>query len=288
LTLSIVFLLETLSSQNKLAFQESKQIVAPVTKTWSGFHFCKALPLWAIVAADLAGSNSLKSGIQQIDGQRSTSSVVKSSVVVTSPALYSLDKYGLEGLSFNGQSYLANGQRAGTYIVTGALFLDPAGNQKAYGWYSNSLDASAFRVTSDNSSSGSNPDYYQQVYRKRLADSVTFKQVWSSIDSQTLQIDTYITNNDSTDTLAQINWQYGLPLRIPGPANQYRNTIPIELGPQNHNGGYPAAFLSGTWGSLAIWMGDYSGTQNVHINYNSATQTATVPRCHCSTRVDPT
>src|SRR5262249_37587362 len=137
----------------------------------------------AIVAANLAVCNSLESGAQQMDGQKSTSSVVTSSVVVTSPAQYSLDKYGLECLSFNVKSYLAKGRGTGSYIVNGALFLDPAGNQKAYGWYSNSLDASAFRVTSDNSSSGSNPDYYQQVYRKGLADSVTFKQVWSSIDS---------------------------------------------------------------------------------------------------------
>ena len=107
-----------------------------------------------------------------------------------------------------------------------------------------------------------------------MADSFTIKIAYTPTDNRTLRIDTSITNNDATDTLSEINFFASfLQLQLPGPANQFNQNIPMDIGPLNQWGGYPVAFLGNTWGSVALWMGSYSTPADSFTCYGSSTQT---------------
>lgn len=184
---------------------------------------------------------------------------------------FTVNEVGLQTLSYNGQSYISSPLSVGSNMLASALFRTPAGTQNPYGWLpltlQNQLDISSAVRTTDNAS------YFQHVYRQGSADEFLIKQVFSTTDSNTLKVDTYITNNDPVDTLAQLDVYILLPFQIPSPANQYNYSIPIDLGAQNQWGGYPVALLSGAWGSIAWWMGDYSGAVDEICSYGSASQT---------------
>ena len=170
---------------------------------------------------------------------------------------FTIDANGLTSLSYAGQIYYL----ARPYFEVGnVIFRSPAGTEKNTGW--------ALPATK---TLGTNPaDYFQHVYGTGQPDSYTLKVVWSTPDSRTLQVDTYVTNNDSADTLARIDLAL-LNLQIPAQALQFNGNIPLSIGQPSD--ALPVGFLSNTWGSLAFWVGDYSKTTTLGAPYgNGQTQ----------------
>jgi hypothetical protein len=179
----------------------------------------------------------------------------------------SVNDIGLQTLTYNGQSYLLAPAGGGNYFFSEVVFRTPDGTRKSYDWNS-------FRRGDAKRSYTTSPVAFQQTYRSGLRHSITVKLTYTILDSRTLKIDDAVTNNDSTDSLARfyMDWTF-LPLQLPGTAKQFKGGIGIELGPLNKWGGYPVGFLSGTWGSLALWMGDYAGSDNLFSWYSKATDT---------------
>jgi hypothetical protein len=174
----------------------------------------------------------------------------------------SANDIGLETLTYNGQNYLSAPAGGGNYFFSEVVFQAPDGTRKSYDWNS-------FRRGDAKRSYTTNPVAFQQIYRSGLRHSITVKLTYTILDSRTLKIDDAVTNNDSTDSVArfQMDWTF-LPLQLPGTANQFKGGVGIALGPLNTWGGYPVGFLSGTWGSVALWMGDYAGTDNIFSWYS--------------------
>jgi hypothetical protein len=181
---------------------------------------------------------------------------------------------GLQTMTYNGINYLAVSQSIGNVLISDGSFRAPDGTNKQYGWGNSTLDQNAFAIGDAVRSYTSNPVAFKHVYRAGLSDSVTTKITYTRIDQRTLKIDTAVTNNDKTDTLARIHFTANfLPLLLPEAANQYNQNVPMDIGPLNQWGGYPVAFLGGHWGSVAIWMGNYASSQDVFTYYGNATQT---------------
>ena len=174
---------------------------------------------------------------------------------------YTFNKYGLQTLTYNGQSYLTSPVNGG--YIAGAVFQTPGGTQNGYGidhagGWNNGVGSSVMSTTSDS---------LQQVYNSGKQDSYTVKMQYGAPDSQTLKVDLYVTNNDSVDTLEQADMEYFLTLLTPGatPYNSYWWGSGANIGigriskGQNYYSPGPVTFLSGGWGSLAIYSDDYSG-----------------------------
>jgi len=198
---------------------------------------------------------------------------------------FSLNAAGIQGLSYNGQSFFDNSPTNGGGInVVSAMFRTPSGTENSYGMIANSLQPNLGSSTAVCTTDGAS--WFQQIYRSGQADQFTLKMVLTTPDTQTLQIDIYETNNDPTDTLAQIVLGYFLPLQLPGPATQYNNNVPMTLGAYDVNS-QPAQFLSGSWGSLAIWQNPISNYATFWCSYGSAGQTLFDPLeiCNYCTRV---
>jgi len=186
-----------------------------------------------------------------------------------------VDEVGLKDIRYNGQSYWFAGSAAsiGGTLVSRVRYKTPSGDIKLYGWYENSLQPQ-LSVGSASRSVLSNPLGFQHIYRNGLEDSFTVKVTYTPLDNRTLQIDTYVTNNDATNTLEFINLYSGfLPIKTPGPAREYNKNIPISIGPMNQWFRTPVAFLSGDWGSIAYWMQDYSTNWNTFAYYDNSAQT---------------
>jgi len=186
-----------------------------------------------------------------------------------------VDAVGLKDIKYNGQSYWFAGSAAsiGGTLVSSVRYKTPSGDIKPYGWYENSLQPQ-LSIGSATRSVLSNPSGFQHIYRDGLEDSFTVKVTYTPLDNRTLQIDTYVTNNDPTDTLEFINFYSGfLPIKTPGPAREYDSNIPLSIGPMNQWFKSPVAFLSGDWGSIAYWIEDYSTNWNTFAYYGGSAQT---------------
>jgi hypothetical protein len=164
---------------------------------------------------------------------------------------------GLTAISYNGQSYFQkNGLNDGniTFVASGTS------------------NVTLFNILSNLSQSYSsdNQTYVQTVYNNGQADSLTIKNVFSSADGKTLQVDTYITDNASSDTLATTNFNL-FPLTLPATATQATYSTD-DLNPQDARFSRPVGFLSNTWGSVAFLMNDYADA-NSNLSYGYATST---------------
>jgi hypothetical protein len=201
-----------------------------------------------------------------------------SALAQTTGVQVSVNDLGLQTLTYNGQSYLSIPATGGNYFFSEIVFRAPDGTTKSYDWYS-------FRRGDAVRSYTANPVQFQQTYRSGLKHSITVKLTYTVLDSRTLKIDDAVTNNDNTDVLVRFHMDGTfLPLQLPGTAKQFKGGVGIELGPLNKWGGYPVGFLSGGWGSVALWMGDYAGTANLFSWYSkpNTTQFKFVPQSYSS------
>ena len=182
---------------------------------------------------------------------------------------------GLQALSHNGQNYLTRPTSDQFSIISDAEFIAPDGTIRSYGGAKGSLDAAAFKISKAVRSVSVAKTSFEHTYRLGEADSVTVQVSYTPLDARTLKIDTTIRNNSPTNLLSGIRFGSAfLNLTLPGAANQYGGQLPIDIGPLNLWARSPAAFFSGPWGSLALWMGDYTGTQDVFAFYHAPDQTA--------------
>jgi len=174
----------------------------------------------------------------------------------TGQVQFTLDSNGLTGLSYAGQTYFF----ARPYFEVGNVtFRSPAGSEKGAGW-----------IQPTSKTVSTSPAYFEHVYNQGQPDQYTVRQVFSVSDTRTLQVDTYVTNNDPTDTLARIDLAL-VNFQIPGAALQYNNNVPLSIGqPADW---LPVGFLSNGWGSLAFWLGDYSKNTTITGSYGSTSQT---------------
>lgn len=182
-----------------------------------------------------------------------------------------LTKSGLQKLTYNGQPYLTATPSNGP-IVGSAYFKTPEGVSKSYGWTSDTLGHDDFYFSNASSSVSTNLDSFQHIYHPGKTDSLTLTIGFTPTDSRTLKVNITVKNNDSVDSLTQINLDYFFQLLLPGPANQYQNNIPIVLGVFGQNS-KPAQFWSGTWGSVAMWPDNYNNHTWFNMWYQSAGQT---------------
>lgn len=167
---------------------------------------------------------------------------------------FSLSDKCLTSLSYRGQSYYTTSI---SNLVEGATFRTPGGTESDTGWLGT---GGAVRTQGAN--------YFQHVYNSGKSHQFTVKLVWSRPDHRTLKVDSYVTNNDPTDTLARINLFF-LPVAVPGPiVGQllHYSIVADQLAAD------PAGFISGTWGSLAVWQ-DYPTLAFIHATYNDPAQT---------------
>lgn len=157
---------------------------------------------------------------------------------------FTVNSGGLSSLSYQGQSFYLAPQSSSS-VVGNVIFRTPSGVENSVGF-----------TVPTTKTLGSNPASLQYVYRQGQADSYTVKVVWSTADSRTLQVDAYVTNNDSTDTLARIQLA-DLQFQIPAPALQTVANQALAVG-QSSSNSLPVGFLSNTWGSVAFWLADYT------------------------------
>jgi hypothetical protein len=83
-----------------------------------------------------------------------------------------------------------------------------------------------------------------------VSNQFTVVSSFSAYDNRTIEADIAVTNNDPTNTLAKFQFQ-NLSLNLPGPVTQ-QSSLTV-----NQYNGTPVSFLSGTWGSVALWQGTY-------------------------------
>ncbi len=104
---------------------------------------------------------------------------------------------------------------------------------------------------------GSNPDYSQQVFNYGQSDNYTIKTQYSTPDSQTLKVDLYVTNNSVNDTLKSLEIHFNsLYLVMPGKTyTDYKDGIGEFQGPNS--------VWSGNWGSVAMFSDNYANNSNL-------------------------
>jgi len=177
--------------------------------------------------------------------------------VILRPAAlqFTFNNLQLTTLSYNGQNYLAS--LGAIDLVSGGLWRSPSGVTTAIPFLS---------PTSAVSTTGTN--YYQHVYNSGQAHQFTVKVAFSRFDGRTLKVDAYITNNDATDSLAEINLCF-TPLNLPGPTAGGTPGIGVAVDQLRDT---PAGFLTGAWGSIALWQ-DYPTPGYISAAYNQTTQT---------------
>jgi len=176
-------------------------------------------------------------------------------VLAPAPLQFAFSKLQLTTLSYNGQNYLAS--LGAIDLVSGGLWRSPSGVTTAIPFLS---------PTSAVSTTGTN--YYQHVYNSGQAHQFTVKVAFSRFDGRTLKVDAYITNNDATDSLAEINLCF-TPLNLPGPTAGGTPGIGVAVDQLRDT---PAGFLTGAWGSIALWQ-DYPTPGYISAAYNQTTQT---------------
>jgi hypothetical protein len=191
-----------------------------------------------------------------------------SSTMSVQPGLqWSIDKNRLTSLSYGGQSFY----RYVDYIAPGPVYRTPTGTVINTPWVHPSTSTLA------------SPTVFQQVYNLGQPYQYTLQVTWTQTDNRTLKAVAQVTNNDPVNTLASLNL-YILSMNLPGPATQYNNNIPIDVNQYNGN---PVQFLSGTWGSVAVWQSGYPVASDLHSDYGSATQTAFTNSLSTSTSYGP-
>jgi hypothetical protein len=183
--------------------------------------------------------------------------------LASSGVQYTFNGYGMQTLTYNGQSFINNPPEDNAYTQF-FTFQTPSGQQHSFAY-----DSGEPVIISTSSS----PDTIQQIYNSGLSDSYTIKYQFSTPDSQTLKTDIYVTNNDATDTIESFNLEYNLNLLMPGytPFNQYWYGAGANIGigdvslGENYYSGGPVTFLAGqatgttpSWGSLAMYSDDYT------------------------------
>jgi len=144
------------------------------------------------------------------------------------------------------------------YVVRGPVYQHPDGTVTTSGW-----------ARPSSKSKTSNPEGFIQVFNEGNSRQHTAKVEYTTPDNNTIVARACITNNDSVETLTGVDFAL-LSFKLPGPAKQYNQNIPILV---NQYNGYPAGFLSGAWGSLAFWMGPYPNGANMGAGYSSDSQT---------------
>jgi len=170
---------------------------------------------------------------------------------------FTISDMGLTSLSYNGQSYyLALGNSP---VVGHVIFLSPGGTETDVGYPS---PLSAVKST------GTNPSYFQHIYNHDASYSYTVKAVYTTPNSRTLKVDAYVTNNDPLNTLERISL-YLPDFQTPGPATQFSGGAELNVNPVTES---PVQVLSGTWGSIAYWLGDYSKYSQTEQPYGSSGQ----------------
>jgi peptidoglycan hydrolase-like protein with peptidoglycan-binding domain/sugar lactone lactonase YvrE len=241
---------------------------SPVTQ--SGFAYGTSSSLTSDVSTTTLGSQGAGTFSENITGLTPNTTYYFEAYVVNSdgtstgstmstttnpgPGLYyTFNGAGLQTLTYNGQSYITEPSQESANEVN-ATFLTP-------GSVENNYNGSVFSSVISTSS-----NYFQQVYNSGQSDSYTVKTQYSTPEPNTLETDIYITNNDATDTLQEVNIK-NLNLLTPGytPYNSYwpDSSANIGIGPVSIGNDYyppgPLTFLSGNWGSFAIDSDNYTG-----------------------------
>ena len=142
---------------------------------------------------------------------------------------FTVNAKGLTSLAYEGRSYFYNVPLA-LYV---ASFQTPSG--------------SLVNPSLSSKQSSQSGDTVTQVFPTAA---ITLKASYSAYDQRTIECDLAVTNNDPVNILASMNIQ-SLGIRLPGPATN-KATLTV-----NQYNGSPVTFLSGNWGSVAMWMGDY-------------------------------
>ncbi len=185
---------------------------------------------------------------------------------------FSLNKNGLQSLTYNGQSYLTPAPKSAP-IVTNAVFKTPEGTLRPYGWLNGTLGHDDFYYWNTASTTvGPNGDYFQHIYHPGKPDSFTVKFNFNVTDSNTVKVTLDVTNNDPVNILTGISLNYFMQLMLPAAANNYANNIPIVLGAYAQNA-KPMQFWNGSWGSVALWPDSYTNNSYLLAYYQSAGQT---------------
>ncbi len=184
--------------------------------------------------------------------KRATSTV---SLAALPQLQFTIDANHLTSLSYGGQSFY----QSINPIVQSAIYQAPDGTLTDAGWGNPS-----------SSTLYSNPPAFRQVYNGGQRDQFTVLVTWTQTDNRTLKAVAQVTNNDPTNTLVTLDLHL-LPLTLPGPATQYDQNMPQEV---NQYIGVPVSFLSGTWGSVAVWQSGYPTPVDLAALYSSASQTA--------------
>ncbi len=180
----------------------------------------------------------------------------------TTGVQYTFDSLGLQSLTYNGISYMTPiATDANQMTVPGVLFVTPEGIQKPYGWLANSLDQN-LNIGTSVRTTGTNPDFTQQIYRPGKSDSFTLRWTYSKPDTNTLKMDLAVTNNDASSTIKQITSEYFMWLKTPG---QILKELPyvgsnLAMGSKpntNYGSGWPTTYLQGDWGSMVLFTDKY-------------------------------
>lgn len=186
------------------------------------------------------------------NGTASASSTV--SLQATPQLQWSLNQNGLASLSYSGQSFYQNVSS----VVLAVAFSSPAGTTTYVG------------ANLSSSTLSSNPPALLQVYNLGQPYQFTLLVTYTQTDNRTLQAVAQVTNNDPVNTLVILNLDI-LSINLPGPATQYNENIPLQV---DQYSGSPVSFLSGSWGSIAMWQSGYPTASRQISSYSSAAQTA--------------
>lgn len=171
----------------------------------------------------------------------------------TATLQYGVNANSITALTFNGQNFYVPVSN----MVQGGVFRSPSGVQTQIPWYS---VASAIKT--------SGPGWFKHVYGKGPRYQFIVKTTFSQPDTRTLKADIDITNGDATDSLARLSLML-MPLKFPSTLTGRALNTPFVA---NQNDGYPVNFLTGLWGSAAVWQ-DYPSPANIRASFNQAWQT---------------
>jgi DNA-binding beta-propeller fold protein YncE len=194
----------------------------------------------------------------EILAQNAVGTSTPSNVVSSTPGdVISLawDSTGITNLTFNGNTF----EQGGSISIGNFVFQAPGGATSTYGF----IGDGSTTHSSDSSS-------LTKIYRQGQSDSFTVKEVFATSTGNTLEIDTYIVNNDATDTILQ-NSVYLLPnFTFPGVITNLIPSTSITVGEYSN---VPAQVFNGAWGSVAYWLGDYTKPNTFGSSYNSTSTT---------------
>jgi len=161
----------------------------------------------------------------------------------TSGVQYSFDAQDLKAFSYNGQSFL-NTNMSLYSINNYAYFTTPSGVAQP-----RINDQSPVKTT------GTNPDFIQQVNNSGKPDQFTIKVVFGGKGTNTFTMHTYITNNDPSDTLTEDDMKFYFSLMVPSAGSSQQS---LSVGSLS-----PVAFVNGNWGSMAVFTDNYSPKWNL-------------------------